>query len=927
MSNPFPDPPSRTSFSSGRSRSSSNLPADARRPSGSSQSGANAQDPYSPTSSRNQSFSSANGALPGASGSGLVFPGPAQGSRGGMTGRQTSDHIGEDDEEQESLSPSQIAYQQYFPGPPPSSTPLPQREIDPAQYPLPTSRQQSIDSNAGGTSFDIPTFSMPFPPPPHHPSSSSYALNRDPPTPSSLSRSHLAAPGLHKTPSSSSLSRSPSNNSAGGVTGSSYSYDQNGTSPAMPQRSLAGTVDPSPNPSQSSSNAPSGSVSYDPFGPVRAVSPTSSSSRLPENDFERRGKGLGLGRGIMGDQAGAQPERPSTGMDTRRPSLATVAGGGYSELGQLSVAPTQEQQEDLVPTGFDEGVLRALCDMDCGTPLLLERMKQSMASCREASNFLKKRAQIEEEYARQMAKLAKSSIESYSVGDGKAGSYVNSWISILRTHELLGDNRLKFASQLNEMSDELATVGKEVDKSRKATKELGARLEKGLQEQESLVDKARIRFDSAAEELERLLVLKQGEVVTPSSVPHSGSSAADKSKGRSFGKAMSKLKGPKNAAQIAKQEEEVRSRMGQSSDAYRAQVAGAQSVRQEYFNLQLPRILRSLKESVDELDLGTQYHLSRYAYIFESLLVTDGLTVSPVTIEDGPGIKAVIDAVDVREDFKTFMQQYALNWQMSGQRGPRRDGPAEEGFPARPSLSPQPSSNNVGSQSFASIPAAAVSQPTFGVDLGEQMARDNVEVPRILEKCAEAIEIHGLDSMGIYRLSGTTSRVQRLKTALDRDLEGTDLLSDENLSDINDIAAVLKLWFRELPEPLLTWELYHQFIDAAKIENDRLRHIRLHERVNDLPDPNYATLKFLMGHLDKVAALEHLNQMSVSNLSIVFGPNLLGAPPAHLAGMYPPPGGADGANGATTGGGLQDMQWQCKCIETILSHYQEIFVE
>ena len=37
---------------------------------------------------------------------------------------------------------------------------------------------------------------------------------------------------------------------------------------------------------------------------------------------------------------------------------------------------------------------------------------------------------------------------------------------------------------------------------------------------------------------------------------------------------------------------------------------------------------------------------------------------------------------------------------------------------------------------------------------------------------------------------------------------------------------------------------------CAEIENDRLRHIRLHERVNDLPDPNYATLKFLMGHLD-----------------------------------------------------------------------------
>jgi hypothetical protein len=121
------------------------------------------------------------------------------------------------------------------------------------------------------------------------------------------------------------------------------------------------------------------------------------------------------------------------------------------------------------------------------------------------------------------------------------------------------------------------------------------------------------------------------------------------------------------------------------------------------------------------------------------------------------------------------------------------------------------------------------------------MARDGVDVPRILEKCAEAIELHGIDNMGIYRLSGTTSRVQRLKAALDRgalsspfpppicsfergltlclpppaDVEGTDLLSEENLTDINDTAAVLKLWFRELPEPLLTWELYHQFIDVA----------------------------------------------------------------------------------------------------------------
>jgi hypothetical protein len=82
---------------------------------------------------------------------------------------------------------------------------------------------------------------------------------------------------------------------------------------------------------------------------------------------------------------------------------------------------------------------------------------------------------------------------------------------------------------------------------------------------------------------------------------------------------------------------------------------------------------------------------------------------------------------------------------------------------ARPTVSPRASAMNMG-PTFTGPPT----RPTFGVDLGEQMMRDGVEVPRVLEKCCEAIERHGLDSMGIYRLSGTTSRVQRLKSYLDR---------------------------------------------------------------------------------------------------------------------------------------------------------------
>lgn len=57
---------------------------------------------------------------------------------------------------------------------------------------------------------------------------------------------------------------------------------------------------------------------------------------------------------------------------------------------------------------------------------------------------------------------------------------------------------------------------------------------------------------------------------------------------------------------------------------------------------------------------------------------------------------------------------------------------------------------------------------TFGVDLAEQMLRDNVDVPRIMQKCCEAIEKWGLESKGIYRVSGTHSKIQKLKERLDR---------------------------------------------------------------------------------------------------------------------------------------------------------------
>ncbi|KAJ6581469.1 GTPase activating protein [Mycena capillaripes] len=606
--------------------------------------------------------------------------------------------------------------------------------------------------------------------------------------------------------------------------------------------------------------------------------------------------------------ANTSPSQPRSSTDSAGRSWRdsqTVGGDNRETAGGNDVA-------SLVDASFDENVLRSLCELDCGVPLLLDRIKQSMISCREASVFLKKRAAIEEEYGKNLQKLARMTADTYGLNDGKAGSFVTSWQSAMRIHESMGDGRLRFSQRLNEMSEELATLAKEVDKNRKQTKELATRYERALQESEAVTEKCKNRLDITSEELERVLLQKEGESLKDNTVqPRQGGAGGKRAIGKAVAKGGLLLKG-KNPGNIQRQEDDIRSRMSNASDAYRKAVTDTQAMRQEYFNFQLPRILRALKECTDEMDLGTQYHLTRYAFLFESTVLSDGSTLVPPNDEGSPlGLKATLEMIDNRGDFKAYMQNYAYARGPATPRGPRREGPSDEGF--LPPLPTHYTDKGRNTPPNGTNGLQDRGRPTFGVDLADQMTRDNVEVPPIMEKCCQAIEKYGIESQGIYRLSGTMTKVANLRQRLDKDLESVDLDAQEWSSDINNVASVMKMWLRELPDPLLTYDLQQGFIDAAKIENDRLRHIRLHERVNDLPDPNYATLKYFLGHLHRINQHASENSMSVQNLAIVFGPTLFGQLKLNPA------------NG--TEGGMADATHQNMAIETILQHYTDIFVD
>ncbi|XP_042328559.1 rho GTPase-activating protein 32 isoform X2 [Sceloporus undulatus] len=161
----------------------------------------------------------------------------------------------------------------------------------------------------------------------------------------------------------------------------------------------------------------------------------------------------------------------------------------------------------------------------------------------------------------------------------------------------------------------------------------------------------------------------------------------------------------------------------------------------------------------------------------------------------------------------------------------------------------------------------------FGCDLGEHLLNSGHDVPQVLKSCTEFIEKHGIVD-GIYRLSGIASNIQKLRHEFDSE-QIPDLTKDVYIQDIHCVGSLCKLYFRELPNPLLTYQLYEKFSDAVSAATDEERLVKIHDVIQQLPPPHYRTLEFLMRHLAHLADYCAITNMHTKNLAIVWAPNLL----------------------------------------------------
>ncbi|XP_036954236.1 PH_BCR_vertebrate and RhoGAP_Bcr domain-containing protein [Acanthopagrus latus] len=161
----------------------------------------------------------------------------------------------------------------------------------------------------------------------------------------------------------------------------------------------------------------------------------------------------------------------------------------------------------------------------------------------------------------------------------------------------------------------------------------------------------------------------------------------------------------------------------------------------------------------------------------------------------------------------------------------------------------------------------------FGVKINVVTKRERSKVPLIVRQCVEEIERRGMDEVGIYRVSGVATDIQALKAAFDSNNKDVSVMMRE--MDVNAIAGTLKLYFRELPEPLFTDELYPNFAGGIALSDSVAKESCMLNLLLSLPEPNLVTFLFLLDHLKRVTENESVNKMSLHNLATVFGPTLL----------------------------------------------------
>ncbi|KAF0038113.1 hypothetical protein F2P81_008597 [Scophthalmus maximus] len=161
----------------------------------------------------------------------------------------------------------------------------------------------------------------------------------------------------------------------------------------------------------------------------------------------------------------------------------------------------------------------------------------------------------------------------------------------------------------------------------------------------------------------------------------------------------------------------------------------------------------------------------------------------------------------------------------------------------------------------------------FGVKINVVTKRERSKVPYIVRQCIEEVEKRGIDEVGIYRISGVATDIQALKASFDTNTK--DILMMLSDMDINAIAGTLKLYFRELPEPLLTDRLHPAFMEGIALSDPAAKENCMMHLLRSLPDPNLMTFLTLLEHLKRPSEAEIAKTQHITSASDIWSHDVM----------------------------------------------------
>jgi hypothetical protein len=225
----------------------------------------------------------------------------------------------------------------------------------------------------------------------------------------------------------------------------------------------------------------------------------------------------------------------------------------------------------------------------------------------------------------------------------------------------------------------------------------------------------------------------------------------------------------------------------------------------------------------------------------------------------------------------------------------------------------------------------------FGSDLSARCEYEKRMIPAIVGRCIEEVEARGksglfpwrlqttncetgMDIEGIYRKSGGTTQVNQVKSNFEGN--GDFDLSDPDL-DIHAVSSALKGYLRGLPMPLITYNVYEQFLEAGTMQNPEQRSKALHSALKELPRAHYDTLQFLVFHLSRVIQHSSENLVSLSACSIARLLTTIQMTPLNLAVVFAP----TIMRSVDINRELVDMAVQRKAVEALLENHKNVFFE